>query len=92
MRTILSLAALAALASSAAFAQPVSAPDPRTWTSSVDAARYLPCDGWRQQPDGSWNWPGTMQIGGATMTNMTFGSHGQEAVVLNRRCAPAEKK
>lgn len=65
--------------------------DPRTWTSSVDAARYLPCKQWRRQPGGWWNYPGTMHIGTATITDITLGPHGREAAILNQRCAAAKK-
>jgi hypothetical protein len=70
---------------------PAPVPDPSTWTSSVDAARYLPCREWQRMPNGGWNYPGTMHIGSSTITNITFGSYGREAAILSQRCAAAKK-
>jgi len=78
---------------SAASAQPTSAPppDPSTWTSSVDVAMYAPCKEWRRNADGSWTYPGTMHVGGASITNITLG-HGREAAILDQRCAVPKKR
>lgn len=54
-------------------------------TNSMDMVRTIPCQYARRNADGSWTFPGTIYLGGAQMTGVTFGA-GKETVVLDRRC------
>jgi hypothetical protein len=56
--------------------------------TSVDRARTLPCQRFRQTPNGSWTMIGPVQANGTNLENVTFSKGTAEAAVLGQRCSP----
>jgi hypothetical protein len=54
--------------------------------TSVDRARTLPCQRFRQTPNGSWTMIGPVQANGTNLENVTFSKGTAEAAVLGQRC------
>ena len=64
------------------------APTPNTAAvTSVDRAKTLPCQRFRQSPDGSWTMIGPVQANGTDLENVTFAKGTAEAAILGQRCS-----
>jgi hypothetical protein len=90
---VLATAAALWLAGFGAAPPPAPPPNPAPSTpnigslTSVDRAKTLPCQRFRQTPDGSWTMLGPVQANGINLENVTFSKGTAEAAVLGQRCA-----
>ena len=75
------------LIAASASAEPQSSPYVynSTATNSADLAKEIPCKYVRRNADGSWTFPGTVNMGSVQMSDTTMG-RGNEAEILERRC------